>query len=134
MHYARTGCASFAYIFFGTKQNAKCSHFLPSRTKTNNERRILIVLLMLSFIIIDTHSYITIIHSFKLHHSPRPFLLYPHRFSSHREIQPVVPYTVKKGFRFSRLAFPDWNTFCVLLFRRGAGNITCGTGGGGEKR
>jgi hypothetical protein len=29
------GCANFAYIFFGTKQSAKRSHFPPSRTKTN---------------------------------------------------------------------------------------------------
>ncbi len=28
-------CASFAYIFFGTKRNAERSHFPPSRTKTN---------------------------------------------------------------------------------------------------
>jgi hypothetical protein len=32
---SRLGCASFAYTFFGTKRNAKRSHFLPSWTKTN---------------------------------------------------------------------------------------------------
>jgi hypothetical protein len=36
-------------------------------------------------IIFINHSHSTIIHSFILHHSPRPVFLYPHRFSAQQE-------------------------------------------------
>ncbi len=39
----------------------------------------------LTFIIYNIHSYNTIIHSFILHHFPRPVFLYLHRFSDQQE-------------------------------------------------
>ncbi len=39
----------------------------------------------LIFIIFNIHSYNTIIHSFILHHFPRPVFLYLHRFSDQQE-------------------------------------------------
>ncbi len=39
----------------------------------------------LTFIIFNIHSYNTIIHSFILHHFPRPVFLYLHRFSYQQE-------------------------------------------------
>jgi hypothetical protein len=41
--------------------------------------------LFLIFIIFNNHSHSTIIHSFILHHSPRPVFLYPHRFFAQQE-------------------------------------------------
>jgi hypothetical protein len=41
--------------------------------------------LFLIFIIFNNHSHSTIIHSFVLHHSPRPVFLYPHRFFAQQE-------------------------------------------------
>ncbi len=41
--------------------------------------------LFLIFIIFNNHSHSTIIHSFILHHSPRPVILYPHRFFAQQE-------------------------------------------------
>ncbi len=41
-----------------------------------------------TFIIFNIHSYNTIIHSFILHHLPRPVFLYLHRFSAQQEKPP----------------------------------------------
>jgi hypothetical protein len=44
--------------------------------------------LFLIFIFFNNHSYSTIIHSFILHHSPKPVFLYPHRFFAQQEKPP----------------------------------------------
>jgi hypothetical protein len=47
--------------------------------------------LLLTFIIFNIHSYITIILSFILHHSLMPVSLYPHRLLAQHEEPPGVP-------------------------------------------
>ena len=75
--------------------------------------------LFLIFIIFNNHSHSTIIHSFILHHWPRPIFLYPHRFFAQqeknlhevpsRESNSGLPYSKPTRYQLS-LAAPYWAT------------------------
>jgi hypothetical protein len=70
--------------------------------------------LFLIFIIFNNHSHSTIIHSFILHHSPRPVFLYPHRFFAQqeknlhglpsRELNSVLSYSKPTHYQLSNAA------------------------------
>jgi hypothetical protein len=67
--------------------------------------------LFLIFVISNSYSYSTIIHSFILHHSPRPAVLYPHRlfaYSLHgvpsRDSNYGMPYSKPTHYQLSYAA------------------------------
>ncbi len=61
--------------------------------------------LFLIFIIFNNHLHSKIIHSFILHHSPRPVFLYPLRFFAQQEKNlPGVPYSKPTHYQLSHAA------------------------------
>jgi hypothetical protein len=63
--------------------------------------------LFLIFIIFNNHSHSTIIHSFILHHSPRPVFLYPHRASSLSKRRTSMRCRAETSLVFNVDADPD---------------------------
>jgi hypothetical protein len=68
--------------------------------------------LFLIFIIFNNHSHSTIIHSFILHHSPRPVFLYPHRFFAQQEknLHEVPSRELNSGLPYSKPTRYNWAT------------------------